>query len=108
MLASFIMCQACGCRGRAGNTLAQNQSESPVFRYHGHDPFEGTMRYSCANCKATLVVDPMDMLTSFCAPGVPEFVTPDKRSSHQETSPVFHSGKFLQRIVKRTTVSKYH
>lgn len=107
MLASFIMCQACGCKGRAGNTLSQNQSESPVFHYHGHDPFEGIMRYSCANCKATLVIDPMDMLTSFCARGVPEVVSP-KMDKNPKTRALFQTGKIVQKIPKKISVLKYH
>ena len=107
MLASFIMCQACGCKGRAGNTLSQHDSESPVFRYQGHDPFEGIMIYSCANCQATLVVDPMEMLTSFCVQGVPESVT-SNRGKNPEARSNLETRKNLQKMSRKTAASKYH
>lgn len=107
MWARFIMCQACGCKGRAGNTLSQDQSESPVFRYHGHDPFEGTMRYSCANCKATLLVDPMDMLSGSCARGVPEAVKPKVLKKSRKRF-LLQSGRILHKIPKKIPVLKYH
>ena len=107
MWASFIMCQACGCRGRAGNTISQDQSESPVFRYHGHDPFEGIMRYSCANCKATLLVDPMDMLSASCARGVPETIEP-KVLRKSKARAILQTGRILQKVPKKTSALKHH
>lgn len=91
--------------------LSQNQSESPVFRYHGRypgrDPFEEIMRYTCTNCKATLLVDPMDMLTSFCVRGVPEIINP-KSEKKPKTHTLIQTGKILQKIPRKTAVLKYH
>jgi len=107
MWASFIMCQACGCKGRAGNTISQDQSEFPVFRYHGHDPFEGIMRYSCANCRATLLVDPMDILSGSCARGVPELVKP-KNMKKSKSRAILQTSRILQKIPKKLPLLKYH
>lgn len=107
MLASFIICQACGCKGRAGNTLCQNQSESPVFRYHGHDPFEGIMRYSCTNCKAMLLVDPMDMLSSSCVRGVPQS-PPEMTDQDPKSRAILQTGRIVRVIPKRISALKYH
>ena len=107
MLASFVICQACGCKGRAGNTLSQNQSESPVFRYHGHDPFEGIMRYFCTNCKTILLVDPMDMLSSFCARGVPEPVQ-EMTDKKPNAKAILQTGRILRIIPKRINALKHH
>lgn len=97
MLANFIICQACGCKGRAGNALCRNQSESPVFRYLGHDPFEGIMRYICANCSTMLLVSPMDMLAGICAKGVPGRPEDDLKKN-QKVSVMLTSGKVLQKV----------
>ena len=107
MWASFIMCQACGCKGRAGNAISQDQSEIPVFRYHGHDPFEGVMRYSCANCRATLLVDPMDMLSGGCARGVPEIAKP-KNMKKSKSRAILQTSRILQKIPKKIQTLKYH
>ncbi len=108
MLASFVMCQSCGCTGRAGNTLSQNQSESPVFPYHGHDPFKGIMRYSCANCKTPLLVDPMDMLISFCVLGVPEHIAPSPGKKNTKPRILAQTAKVLQKIPHKISFLKPH
>ncbi len=107
MLANFIICQACGCKGRAGNALSQNQSESPVFRYLGHDPFDGIMHYCCANCSEILRVDPMDMLTDFCVRGVPE---PRKNpaSANPKIRAILQTGRILKIFPRRADALKYH
>ena len=107
MLANFIICQACGCRGRAGNALSQNQSESPVFRYHGHDPSEGTMRYSCANCDAMLLVNPMDMLTTLCVRGVP-LSRKETDATNPKIRAILQTGRILKIFPRRAGALKYH
>lgn len=107
MLANFIICQACGCQGRAGNTLSRNQSESPVFSYLGHDPFEGIMRYLCASCHTTLRVDPMDMLAGFCAKGVPERTGQTINRNHK-TRLILSTGGIVRIIPRKIPALKYH
>ncbi len=107
MLANYIICQACGCRGRAGNALSQSQSESPVFRYHGHDPFDGSMRYSCANCGAILLVDPMDMLTTFCVRGVP-LCRKEPDAMNPKVRSILQTGRILKIFPRRSGALKFH
>ncbi len=107
MLANFIICQACGCKGRAGNTLSRNQSESPAFRYLGHDPFEGIMRYVCANCKTMLLVSPMDMLAGIYAKGVPGRPEEALKKNHK-ASVILTSGGILQKISSKIPSLKYY
>jgi hypothetical protein len=107
MWASFILCQACGCKGRAGHTISRNQSESPVFLYNGHDPFEGVMRYSCANCHAMLLIDPMEMLSGPCVKGVPELVK-TKSQKKNKPKPLFLKSRVLQKIPKKIQSLRYH
>jgi hypothetical protein len=106
MLASIIVCQACGCEGRAGNTLSQNHSESFVFHYHGHDLFDGSMRFSCANCNTRLLVDPMDMLTTCCqVKGIPEMIK-EGMKKNQKSRIILQAGKILQKIQKTVPALK--
>ncbi|MFO7568973.1 MAG: hypothetical protein R6W75_04175 [Smithellaceae bacterium] len=65
------------------------------------------MLYSCINCKATLMVDPMDMLGSFCARGVPVAIeeAPEKNPRGRA---ILQTGRILQLIPKRISALKFH
>ncbi|PKN76978.1 MAG: hypothetical protein CVU52_02410, partial [Deltaproteobacteria bacterium HGW-Deltaproteobacteria-10] len=60
----FINCEACGCKGKAGNMFIRDKSAEVVFTHLGHDVYTGNMHYRCPCCAALLLVDPMEMLSS--------------------------------------------
>jgi hypothetical protein len=35
---------------------------SRCFKYKGHNPFSGNLRYKCSRCEKIILVDPMDVL----------------------------------------------
>ena len=60
---NIILCESCGCSGRAVQAMLTDDSEYPLFFHLGHDAYTGDMHFRCANCGALLLVDPMQMIT---------------------------------------------
>ena len=67
---NIILCESCGCSGRAVNAAPVNDSGYPLFYHLGHDVSTGHMHYRCARCGALLLVDPMQMITSQFVRGI--------------------------------------
>lgn len=65
------------------------------------------MRYSCTNCRATLLVDPMDMLTVSCARGVPKGLG-DKLAGGPLTGVILRTGGIIHKIPQKIPAGKYH
>ena len=63
MLASQIICMACGYQGSFGTQeISMEGSNQACFKYLGNDPFTGAMHYQCSECKSYLDVDPVHIL----------------------------------------------
>ena len=63
MLASQIICMACGYQGSFDTQeVAMECSDQDCFKYLGNDPYTGAMHYQCSECKSYLDIDPMHIL----------------------------------------------
>lgn len=67
---NVIICQSCGCRGKAIRHGHPGDSDLPLFCHLGHDVYTGDMHYQCASCGVLLRVDPMQMLSGRHVPGI--------------------------------------
>lgn len=68
---NFIICESCGCKGRAVYSQAAAESAVPVFSHLGHDIRTADMHYRCVRCGTVLLVDPMHMLSHQFVRGIP-------------------------------------
>lgn len=72
MLASQIICVACGYHGSLDTqAVSIENSRSDCFKCLGNDFFTGAMYYQCPECNSYLNVDPMDILKMDPARGQP-------------------------------------
>jgi len=68
---NVIICESCGCRGKAIYSPMPGESAVPVFSHLGHDIHTADMHYRCARCGVILRVNPMHMLGNQLVRGIP-------------------------------------
>ena len=79
MLASNMICMACGRHGSIGvQEECIENFKLDSFHYLGHNSYTGAMHYQCPECDSYLNVDPMDMLKLVTARGQPGQYRPGK------------------------------
>jgi hypothetical protein len=74
MFSRKINCRQCG---HSGSVQIGDPSASPtvsIFKYTGHNPDNGDLYFQCPLCKATLSVDPMNMISTDTVDGVPNSI----------------------------------
>jgi hypothetical protein len=72
MISSEIQCTYCGLQGRTeGYVPESDDSEVPIFKYRGHNPFSGHLHYQCPSCSIVELVLPMDILEGKALNGFP-------------------------------------